>query len=337
MDVDRPAETESGLNYMVNSIPRACPTTDSILAHSPALPKMGSDPREVVTRIGTELGLNEKQWMAFRIISEQFIMKFIEKKSQPNDQLIMLMTGPGGTGKTYIVNAVRAVMEHYGCGHMIHFLVPTGSAATLIDRMTVHKGLGIKIKSKNKEKGNQNPGDSAEDYTVLISVKERTKLREEWKNLEFLLIDKTSLIGLELLAEIDHALRFAKEKLDTLFGDVTIIFTGDFFQYPPVGGTPLYSPIAPYAGHSDAKICKRLGRMSWKSVNTVVNFTEQQRMKSDPKYGEAVQRLWTQECTLADVDLFNSRVVKSAASPGGVDMRESGYCNALAIVATNKV
>lgn len=88
----------------------------------------------------------------------------------------MLMTGPGGTGKTHVVSAVRSVMTHYHCGHMICFLAPTGSAASLIDGMTIHKGLGIKIKVNNKGKGNCLPGESEEDYTVLISVRNRTQL-----------------------------------------------------------------------------------------------------------------------------------------------------------------
>lgn len=59
-------------------------------------------------------------------------------------------------GKEYrIVNAFQSVMAHYGCAHMIRYLAPTGSAATLIDGMTIHKGLGIKIKSQNKGKGNR--------------------------------------------------------------------------------------------------------------------------------------------------------------------------------------
>lgn len=163
----------------------------------------------------------------------------------------MLMTGPGGTGKTYVVNAVHSVMEHYGCGHIIRYLAPTGSTAMLINGVTIHKGLGIKIKSRNKGKGNRHPGESGEDYTILISVKECIKLCEEWKNVEFMLLDEASLTGLELLADIDHALRFAKEQPNLWFGGVAIIFAGDFFQYPPVTGTPLYSPISRYAGQSD--------------------------------------------------------------------------------------
>ena len=83
----------------------------------------------------------------------------------------MLMTGPGGTGKTHIVKAVQEVMRHYGAAHKIRYLAPTSSAAALIDGMTVHKGLGIKVKSKNKGKGNRKLGDHSEDYTVVITVK----------------------------------------------------------------------------------------------------------------------------------------------------------------------
>ncbi|KAI6025291.1 DNA helicase Pif1 like protein, partial [Pisolithus microcarpus] len=188
-----------------------------------------------------EHNLNEKQQMAFEIITKNFVKNHIQRKGNDGDQLLMLMTGPGGTGKTHIVKAVHSVMNHYGCGHIIRYLAPTGSAAALIDGMTVHKGLGIKIKSMNKGKGNRLPGESQQDYTVLISVSNRSKLREEWKNVEYILLDEASLLSLELIADIDHALRFAKEKPDLWFGGMVIIFSGDFFQYPPVGGSPLYT------------------------------------------------------------------------------------------------
>lgn len=247
------------------------------------------------------------------------------------------MTGPGGTGKMFVVNTVKDLMTYYGCGHLIRFLAPTGGAAALIDGMTVHKGLGIKIQSTNKGKGSRPPGESKEAYEVNISVKERIRLREEWKNVEYLLIDEVSLLGQELLAEIDEGLRFAKEKHDTLFGGMHVIFSGDFYQYPPVRATPLYSPILPYGGQTDAEICKRLGRISWKSVNVVVSLTEQHRMKGDTAYGDAVQRLRTRECTIEDLDLFNSRVIASAAYPNGVDLFNENGHEAAVIVSTNKL
>jgi hypothetical protein len=183
--------------------------------------------------VGTEFNLNEKQWVAFRTIAHFLITKHVEKTLPPeDDQLRMLMTGPGGTGKTHIVKAVQCVMQHYGCGHLIRFLAPTGSAASLIDGMTVHKGLGIKIKSNTKRKGDRGAGD----YSALISVQNREQLRDEWRNVEYLLVDEVLLVGLQLLAKINHALRFTKERPDKWFGGIVVIFSGDFYQFPPVGG-----------------------------------------------------------------------------------------------------
>jgi len=68
-----------------------------------------------------------------------------------------------------------------------------------------------------------------------------------------------SLVSLQLLAKIDHALQFAKKKPHLWFGGVTIIFSGDFFQFPPMSGSALYMPILSYAGQNDAEIQKRLG------------------------------------------------------------------------------
>jgi PIF1-like helicase len=135
-------------------------------------------------------------------------------------------------------------------------------------------------------------------------------LRNKWRNVWFLFIDEISLVSAQLLCEIDHALRFAKERPNEWFGDIHVIFAGDFFQFPPVGGTPLYVPIAPYGSQSTTEIMKRLGRLAWKSVTDVISFMEQQRMKKDVEYAAAVTRLRVRECTLADVDLFNSQVIK---------------------------
>ncbi|KAG2337334.1 hypothetical protein BDR05DRAFT_1005149 [Suillus weaverae] len=60
----------------------------------------------VIQQIGEQFQLNEKQWIAFGIIAEHFVQKFVEKRSDTSLQLTMLMIGPGGTGKMHIVKAV---------------------------------------------------------------------------------------------------------------------------------------------------------------------------------------------------------------------------------------
>jgi PIF1-like helicase len=150
-----------------------------------------------------------------------------------------------------------------------------------------------------------------------------------------LLVDECSLVSCELMSELNSALCFVKEKPDQWFGGITVIFAGDFYQYPPVGGTALYTLISAYSTQSNEEINKRLGRMAWKTVNTVVSLTEQEHMKGDPEYGAAVQCLRTRECTFEDVEFFNSRVIKLATKEDGVDMSKAPNFSAAAIVCTN--
>ena len=134
-----------------------------------------------------------------------------------------------------------------------------------------------------------------------MSISDIIKIREEFKDVDILIIGEVSLLSQEILAEIDHALRYAK-------GNNVFFGAGDFFQYPPVGGTPLYTPIT-YAKKNneitDQLFAKRLGCMVWKSVDDVIFLDEQQQMKDDIEYGNAVLRLRKRKCVMEDVDLFN--------------------------------
>jgi hypothetical protein len=299
--------------------------------------KKSMTPNEICFKIGEEHHLNSQQWIAFRIICRSFLARYVLKHADLShiEPLRLFMTGPGGTEKTHVVKAVQKVMGYYGAAHTIRFLAPTGSAASLIDGMTVHKGLNIKISSKNKGKGNRLLGDNHEDYSVLISIQNKIKLRNEWRSVEIVMIDECSLLSAELLSEIDAALRFAKENPNEWFGGITVIFAGDFYQYPPVCATALYNAIPRFGTTSQGQIEKRLGRLAWKSVNAVVTFNQQIRMESDVEYATAVTHLRTRECTLFDVDLFNTCVIKSANCESGIDMSVGDGFNATAIVPTN--
>ena len=170
-----------------------------------------------------------------------------------------------------------------------------------------------------------------------MSISDKRKIREEFKDVDILMIDEVSLLSQEILAEIDHALRYAKGN-NVFFGGIIVIFAGDFFQYPPVGSTPLYTPIR-YSKKNDEitdqLFAKRLGCMVWKSVDDVIFLDEQQRMKDDIEYGNAVLRLRKRKCIMEDVDLFNSRVIKSVNYPGGIDMGVDGNDESVIIVSKN--
>ncbi len=102
----------------------------------------------IISSVADEFHLNSQQFKAFQIIAHHFIKWYILKVVDELP-LQMLLTGPGGTGKSHVVRAVKQVMSYYNCGHRIRFLAPTGSAASNIDGMTVHKGLCIGITKKD--------------------------------------------------------------------------------------------------------------------------------------------------------------------------------------------
>ncbi len=139
-----------------------------------------------------------------------------------------------------------------------------------------------------------------------------------------------------MLSDIDQALRYAKERLHEWFGGLIVIFSGDFYQFPPVSGSPLYQPVSQHSlSCSSKELQKRLGRLAWRSLTDVVELTEQQRMKDDPVYAQAVLHLRERVCNTDDVDLFNSRIIKGVDHPEGVDMADGNNHEAIAVVTTN--
>ena len=214
---------------------------------------------ESMCAVAEEFNLNEKQRMVYDIVASKFVDQHVLKIANEARPLRMLMTGPGGTGKTHAVKALQKLMTLHNLRHLIRFLGPTGSSAKQIGGTTIHKGLGLSIALKTKGHGNRKAGESNEDYSATLSVRNRTLIRDEWRDVWLLFVDEVSLIGAQLLCQIDHALRFAKENPNEWFGGVNVIFAGDFYQYPPVASTPLYAPIQPKAPQRSGEIEKRLG------------------------------------------------------------------------------
>ena len=283
--------------------------------------------------VAEKFDLNKKQKMVYDIVAQKFVDQCIHKVDNGREPLQMLMTRLGGTGKTHAFRALQELMKLHNSAHLIQFLGPTGTSAKQIGGMTVHKGLGISIALKLSGYGNRKAGESNEEYSVGISMKNRTSICSEWCHNLWLFIDEISLIGAQLLAQIDHALRYAKEN-NEWFGGISVIFAGDFYQYALVGRTPLYTHIQSKAPQSASNIEKWLRCLTWKSVNTMMSLNEQQRMRADPEFAAAVGKLQTGECNPRDIRLFNQQVIKSTRHPNGVDM-SGEHVMAIMLVGTN--
>ena len=74
----------------------------------------------------------------------------------------------------------------------------------MINGQTIHKGLGIVVHSSNLNA--KQAIDKELSYRILLQKQE--ELRQEWCDMDFLLVDEVSMVSAELLAELDAALHY---------------------------------------------------------------------------------------------------------------------------------
>ena len=140
-------------------------------------------------------------------------------------------------------------------------MAPTGAAADNIGGNTYHTALGISLAKTQKP-----------------SVSPRiTKL---WARKTIMIIDEISMTDLSMLSKINRQCKIAKS-LDRnspdLFGGLpTVIFMGDFYQFPPVRGPALWKE--PRIGNGEDEN----GQTIWHRFTDVIILDEQMRQAQDP-------------------------------------------------------
>lgn len=133
----------------------------------------------------------------------------------------IFITGPGGCGKTYLI---KEIVKHGKKNQKkIHVCALTGCAAVLLEcnARTLHSWSGIGLASDTIEK-------------IVERVVRNVKKKQNWLYVEVLIIDEVSMLSLKLFKILDLIGRKVK-KNDKPFGGIQLIFSGDFYQLPPIG------------------------------------------------------------------------------------------------------
>jgi len=192
--------------------------------------------------------------------------KYAYKKFRDGENLFI--TGPGGTGKTRLVKYL--VDYSNSINKSIQVCAMTGCAAVLLNcgARTLHSWSGIKLAKGTKE-------------AVIASVIRNKNAVRSWKKVKILILDEVSMLSqkvFEIIEEIGRATRLSSLP----FGGLQVIFTGDFFQLPPVGGEGEIN--------SD-KFC--FESPSWLRVFPKENHVELKTMfrQTDPKYIEILNEV----------------------------------------------
>ena len=160
----------------------------------------------------------------------------------------LFITGPGGTGKTHLIHTL--VKSAKTRQKKIQVCALTGCASILLgcNARTIHSWSGMRTGKGEIDK-------------IIEDIRRNKKLLKNWKEIQILVIDEVSMMSqkiLELLDEIGRNIRHCQHKP---FGGIQIVFTGDFFQLPPVGNagepgstefcfeSPIWQEIFPLANH----------------------------------------------------------------------------------------
>lgn len=128
----------------------------------------------------------------------------------------VLLTGPAGAGKTYVLNQFIKHAKHEG--RHVSVTATTGLAATHLGGTTIHSWAGIGVL----------------DYVPQGFAEHMTKGRREIiEKTDVLIIDEISMLHDYRLDMVDEVCRLVRRK-DEPFGGIQVIMSGDFFQLPPV-------------------------------------------------------------------------------------------------------
>lgn len=156
-------------------------------------------------------------------------MSFILSQEQQDALLLfkkgknIFITGPGGSGKTELIK--RFVEIAHLQNKRIQVCALTGCAAVLLKcngSKTIHSWAGIGIAS--------GPFGQIVDKVVKSKYK-----RKNWINIDVLVIDEISMMSKKIFELLDTIGRRIRNQPLLPFGGIQLVFSGDFFQLPPVG------------------------------------------------------------------------------------------------------
>lgn len=270
--------------------------------------------------------LNKKQHYAFSLMGaallkhiflcnsgnesqqSQHIVSIISKIEQHLDvllpeskQLIMFLSGSGGTGKSRVIKPFTDFARRWYSEASVVVTATSGIVAMLILGCTLHTALGVPI-------GFNHPKPRPEHIVA-------------WSEVGLLIVDEIGMIAPGFLHATDKRLKELKNRPSLPFGGVHMVFSGDFYQIPPPRSPSVYYTAEDKASHSipTASVAKKktkqskvsmphtFGKLLWRECLTdVIELTENHR-QADRLWALILERFRINQPTKSDLQLINSR------------------------------
>ena len=213
------------------------------------------------------------------------------------EQLLMIIPGEGGVGKSKTIQTITENFVRRGASALLAKSAYTGIAASIIDGKTLHVICQIPLNGRNR------------------SRKANKKLAKFWQHKRYLIIDEKSMLSRKFFARISSSICSAKilagvSGSDLPFGGVNVILVGDFHQFPPVMGRPLYWPIDPLKDDGE----ELLGRSLYERFKTVVRLTQQVRV-IDEGWLDVLRHVRYGSCRAHHLQQLRSLIITNSQCP----------------------
>lgn len=192
------------------------------------------------------------------------------------EPLWLLVTGPGGTGKSRVFDAwteFHAVLKQSGS---FHLTAPTGVVASNIGGSTTHSEVSLCVKRK---------------YMKAITPqgqKVRSALEDRLASVQTLVVDEVYFLGASDMSVLSEYCSIAKGVTEYLFGRLNMVTCGNPCQLPPPQAKTLfdrelvncYKTNTLNAGNEAAQYNIK-GIQAWHQFDHVVELTEIMRQIGD--------------------------------------------------------
>lgn len=191
----------------------------------------------------------------------------------------VFLTGSAGTGKTYVLNQYIQYLKDRKVN--VAITASTGIASTHIGGLTIHSWAGIGVKDSLTSKD-------------LAKMKTRKYLTKKIGKAKVLIIDEISMLHKNQLSLVDTVLRYFNDSNEP-FGNLQVVFCGDFFQLPPIGNR-----------NESSKDKFAFMSKSWVDAGLSVCYLTKQYRQNDDKLNGILNEIRTNSISQESLNLLQS-------------------------------
>jgi hypothetical protein len=214
-----------------------------------------------------------------------------------------VLVGEGGSGKTFVIQQIIDYFTARGWHRHLRVSATTGAAASNLERLasTIDSLAGLKRGCENTES--------------------QTALRKsmDLNDVYYVIIDEFSMLSCEKLAKVLASLSHGQPSNNaTGAGRISILFSGDPFQFAPVDGhslsnarhvlqprTYLGNEVAPNTTQINAKI----GATFWMSIKNVIVLETNHRQNACDVLKGILTSMRTGQLSSTQVETLNTRLL----------------------------